>query len=403
MGLGTIGPGTAHIILESCKKIVENPIWRVPKSRSHDINRRLRNQIEAALAPILYEDWWDSQRIVVDFEKKFGDETGYAFTSAVQSGAAGLRLALLACGVKAGDEVITVANSDMATTASISQCGAMPVFCDVRTSDYNINPDLVESLITERTKVILPVDLYGHPVDVKSLKQIADRHGIYIIEDACIAMGAEDYGKPIGYFATMTVFSTAAGKPVLSAGGGGIVVTSREELWEKVETLKGYGRRPEENLTVPEKYDHVVEGYNLRMVPVDAALLRLKMPYFKEWSDQRRQVSAWYAAGLRDLPEISIPVFRPESKPIFRTYTVCAKNRDGLYRHLRGRVVQASLNYVPAVHLQTVYKNRHVPGSDDLPVTEYLSEQLLCLPVDPMHTRDEITYVCEQINEYYSS
>ncbi len=128
-------------------------------------------QIEAAFDPILYEDWWESQRIVVELEKRFGEEMGYPYTSAVQSGAAGLRLALLACGIKAGDEVITVANSDMATTASISQCGATPVLCDVQRSDHVLDPDLIEPLINERTRAILPVDLYGHPADVRRIRR----------------------------------------------------------------------------------------------------------------------------------------------------------------------------------------------------------------------------------------
>ena len=326
---------------------------------------------------------------------------GYPYTSAVQSGAAGLRLALLTVGIKAGDEVITVANSDMATTASISQCGATPVLCDVQHSDHVINPDLLEPLINERTRAILPVDLYGHPADVKRIRKIADKNGLLIIEDAAIASGAMDYGKPVGAFADMAIFSTCASKPFPSAGGGGLVVTSRHDLWEKLETLKGYGRRPEENLNAPVKYDHVLEGYNLRMLPFDAALLQLKLPYLKKWSRNRRQIAERYIEGLRGLDQITLPGFRPESEPIYRTFTICIEQRDELYNFLREKGINAALNYVPPVHLQTVYRDRKLPGTDHLPVTEYLSSRLIGLPVDPDLTEEEIAYVCDQIHTFY--
>jgi len=375
--------------------------WKVPRTKVHLVNRRLRKQIEEAFDPILYEDWWESQRIVLELEKRFGEEMGYPYTSAVQSGAAGLRLALLACGIKAGDEVITVANSDMATTASISQSGATPVLCDVQRSDHVLNPDLIEPLINEKTRAILPVDLYGHPADVRRMREIADRHGLYIIEDAAIATGAVDYGKPVGAFADLAVFSTCSSKPFPSAGGGGLVVSSRHDLWEKIEILKGYGRRPEENLKAPVRYDHILEGYNLRMLPFDAALLLLKLPYLKEWSQKRRRIAAKYIHALKGLNQITLPVFRSESEPIYRTFTICIEKRDELYNFLREKGINAALNYVPPVHLQTVYRDRRIPGSDHLPVSEYLSDRLLGLPVDPDHTDNEIAYVCEQIHAFY--
>lgn len=374
--------------------------WRVPRAKVHVTNQRLREKIEAAFEPILYGDWWSAQQLIPELEQKFGDEMGYRFTSAVQSGSAGLRLALLACGIKTGDEVITVANSDMATTAAISQVGAVPVFCDVLCSDYNINPGLVEALITDRTRALLPVDLYGHPVNGRKLREIADRYDLFVVQDAAIATGAMDYDQPVGFFADLTVFSTSAGKPFASGGHGGLVVTSRADLWEKVETLKGYGRRPEENFNLPIKYDHILEGYNLRMTPYDAAVLVIKLPYLKEWSEKRRQIAGWYQDRLQGLPGVSLPSFRSESRPIFRTYTICIENRDAVYNFLKDEGVQAALHYVPPVHMQTVYRHRHLPGFGKLSVTEWLADRLLALPVDPEHTEEEIRYVCDQIASF---
>jgi dTDP-4-amino-4,6-dideoxygalactose transaminase len=377
--------------------------WRVPRVKADETNLRLKDQINAAIEPVLFGDWWAAQQLVTELERRFCEEMSYRYTSAVQSGSSGLRLALLACGIKPGDEVITVANSDISTTASISQCGANLVLCDVQRSDHVIDINLVESLITDRTRCILSVDLYGHPVDVPHLREIADRYDLFIIQDACIAVGAMDYDQPIGTFGDITVFSTCAGKPFPSAGHGGLVVTNNHELWKKVETLKGFGRSPEKNFNLPVKYDHIMEGYNLRMTPFDAAILLVKLPYLKEWSEKRRRIGDWYNIRLQGLPGVSLPSFRPESKPIFRTYTICIENRDEAYQYLSERGVHVALNYVPPVHQQTVYKQSNISGSDNLPVTEWLSERLLALPVDPELNEQDIEYVCSQIVDFVNS
>ncbi len=375
--------------------------WRVPRSHAPRVNRRLKDQILKALDPVLFGDPWAAWQIVRTFERRFAEEMGYPYAVAVQSGSAGLRLGLLACGVRPGDEVITVGNSDIATTAAISHCGATPVLCDVRSADYTIDPDLVESLITERTVGLLPVDLYGHPADVRRLREIADRHGLFIVEDAALAVGARDYGKPVGAFADVTVFSFAPYKPFEALGPCGMVVTPHQHLWERVALLSGYGLEPGIPEAPPVTYHHVAEGYNLRMAPVDAAVLLVKLPHLQEWSEKRRRIGQWYAEGLASVEGLVLPSFRPESEPIFRTYTVRVRrqDRDRAYRQLRERGIQAALHYVPPVHRQPVYRERNLPGAHQLPVTEMLGEELLCLPVDPELEEDDAAYVCEVLKE----
>ena len=207
-------------------------------------------------------------------------------------------------------------------------------------------------------------------------------------------------GNRLASFADMAVFSTCASKPFPSAGGGGLVVTSRHDLWEKLETLKGYGRRPQENLNAPVKYDHVLEGYNLRMLLWMLQLLLISS-LFETWSRKRRQSRGMVYRWLRGLDQITLSGFRPESEPIFRTFTICIEQRDELYNFLRENEINAALNYVPPVHLQTVYRDRKLPGADHLPVTEHLSDRLIGLPVDPDLTEEEIAYVCEQIHTFY--
>jgi dTDP-4-amino-4,6-dideoxygalactose transaminase len=371
--------------------------WKVPRSCAPVVHRRLREELLEAIAPALFGDLWKAQQLVAEFERQFGREMGYAHVSAVQSGSAALQLSLLACGVEPGDEVITVANSDIATTAAISHCGAVPVLCDVRESDYTMDPDRVEALITERTVGLLPVDLYGHPCDGRRLRQIADRHGLFLVEDTAIATGARDHGQPIGAFADAAAFSCSPHKPFEGVGNGGLITTGDPDLWERVELLKGFGLHAGTAPTPPVYYHHVAEGYNLRMNPVDAAVLTVKLPHLQQWSDKRRVIGGWYAERLATVEGVQLPTLRPEAEPIFRTYTIRVPARDAVYRRLQAAGVQAALHYVPPVHQQPVYRDRALPGADHLPVTEKLAPELLSLPVDPEFGPAEVDYVYDQL------
>ncbi len=201
----------------------------------------MRAEIIAALEPILFGDYRQSYAIRAELENAFAAEVGANFAVAVHSGTIGLFLALRACDIGPGDEVITVANSDISTTGAISQCGAAPILCDVLEDDYTIDPALVEALISPKTRAILPVDLHGHPANVKTLRPLADRHGLRIVEDAALATGAQDYGLPLGAFADVAMFSFAPFKPLGSAGNGAMVVTDDDAIHDKLRLLSSYG------------------------------------------------------------------------------------------------------------------------------------------------------------------
>ncbi len=371
--------------------------FRVPRSRVYETHRTLRQEIWESMEPVLFGGPAAGERARTRLEETFALMMGQKFACAVHSGTVGLFLALKACGVGPGDEVITVGNSDISTTAAISHCGAVPVLCDVLETDYTLDPEQVESLVSERTKAILPVDLYGHPAHVRRLREIADRHGLLIVEDAALATGAQDYGQPVGAFADAAVFSFAPFKPLGCTGNGGMVTTNDPEIAQRLRLLCGYGHIPEVQAPEPGHQRHLAEGYNVPLDPLQAALLSVKIQYLPEWTARRRAVAAAYAEGLKDL-DVVLPVFRPESAPTFRSYTVRVKNQAEVYQGRRRAGVEAVLHYVPPVYRQPVYP-RGLPGSERLPVTERLAREIVCLPVSPELTPEDVAYAIEVLRD----
>lgn len=369
----------------------------IQRSRSFLTHQHLREEILAALEPMLFSANDSSYRARRDFEEAFAAEVEQTWAAGVHSGTSGLFLALRACGVGPGDEVITVANSDISTTAAVSNCGATPVLCDVRASDYNMNPDLVEALVTERTRALLPVDMHGHPADVKRLRAIADRHGLMIIEDACLATGASDFGRSVGVWADAAVFSFAPYKPFGGAGSGAAVATSNAQVHDKLRLLTGYGygRSDDQTEEIPGRQYIIDEGYNLSLDGLQAALLAVKLPYLREWTRQRREIVEWYREGLAGSPAL-LPTFRPDSEPTFRSFTICVENQQACFHGLRAAGIEAALHYTPPVHHYEVYRNG-LPNADNLPVTEHLADRLLTLPVTPELTRDDVDHVTREL------
>ncbi|GAP41489.1 DegT/DnrJ/EryC1/StrS family aminotransferase [Flexilinea flocculi] len=378
----------------------QNEDLRLGRTNAHLFHRQIRDRLLKRIEPILFDEYWDSWQIVKEFEASFSDTMGYSFVSTVQSGSAGLRLCLESLGLKQDDEVITVANSDLATTAAISQCGGKIVFCDINPQDYCIDVEKIETLITQKTKGIIAVDMYGLIADGKRIREIADQHGLFVLEDATLSLGGTDCGFPVGHFADAAVFSTCPYKPFESAGGGGIVVTNRQEFWEKVEILKGFGMKPNTGGSLPIRYDHIAEGYNLKMLPFEAAVLLEKLPYLKQWSNNRRLIGKKYKEKFRQEPAIQCPNIREESEPIFRMYPICVPERDLLFDRLCSKGVKASLHYFPPVHMQSVYRDMKIRGSENLTETESVANQLICLPSDPLMRDEDISYISEIILEH---
>ena len=367
--------------------------FRVPRSRATETHQALRDEIMAALEPILFDDYRSSYTARAELEAAFASKMRQRHAVAAHSGTIALFLALRACGVVPGDEVITVGNSDISTTGAISQCGAIPVLCDVALSDYTIAVDQVENLITGKTRAILPVDLHGHPANVKALRSLADRHDLKIVEDAALASGAFDHGAPVGAFADVTMFSFAPFKPLGSASNGAVLVTNDDSLADELRLLVSYGHDPQHNNLPPGYQNYVAEGYNVPLDGLQAALLLVKLPYLDEWTGRRRAIVSQLQAGLADT-SARLPRFRAESEPTFRSYAIAVDRQGELHRGLRAAGVEAVIHYAPPIYDYSVYAGMF-PERETLTATERLGKEIVNLPVTPELTSDDVDYMIE--------
>ena len=365
--------------------------FRVARWRVDQTHLALREEIYAALDRVLFGTMKTGYEVREAFEAAFAEAMKQRYCVAVHSGTIGLMIALRACGVGVGDEVITVANSDISTTAAIRHCGAIPVLCDVLTADYTLNPEGIEALITPRTRAILPVDLHGHPANVARIRTIADQHGLRIVEDAALAAGARDFGKPLGAFADVTVYSFAPLKPLGSLGNGAALVTQDADIHARLRLLTYYGHAAQTPETGHQHY--IAEGYNVPLDTLQAALLGVKLPYLQAWTDKRRALVRMYERGLARTAAI-LPRLRPDSEPTFRAYTLRVPRRQAIYGAMRDAGIEVVLHYAPPAYRHPVYHDG-LPGSQALPITDRLADEILCLPVSPEFTEVEIDYVID--------
>ena len=367
--------------------------FRIPRSRTFETHHALRDEFMAAIEPLVLNTYSHSATVRKQLEAEFAAEMGAKYAVAVGSGTIALFLALRASGIGAGDEVITIANSDISTTAAVTNCGAKPVVVDVLASDYTIDPNLVEAQITPRTRAILPVDLHGHPANVKALRPIADRHNLKIIEDAALATGACDYGAPVGAFADAAAFSLAPFKPFGSAGNGGMVVTSAETIYRNLCLLADYGHAPRSPQQPAAYQNYIAEGYNVPLDALQAAILRVKLPYLKQWTAKRRAIGEALEAGLAGT-SARTPQLRPESAPTFRSYTICVDRQLEVHQALRQAGIEAVIHYAPPITHYSVYAGLF-PNADQLPVTERLGREIVNLPVSPEFTDEDLDFMIE--------
>jgi len=309
---------------------------------------------------------------------------------AVASGTDALHLALLAADIKHGDEVITTPFTFIATAEAISYVGAVPVFVDIRPDTFNMDVTKIEAAITKKTKAIIPVHLYGHPVDMDGLIKIAKKHNVKVVEDCAQSFGAEYKGTKTGTFGDIGCFSFFPSKNLGCYGDGGMVVTDDSRLAEHLLSLRNHGSHV--------RYYHDEIGFNSRLDEIQAAILRIKFKRIDEYNAKRNANAAFYAKYLT-VPGVQLPMELKSSKHVFHQYTIRVRNRDVVKQKLdEGKVTSSMIYYPVPLHLQAAYKNLGMkPGS--LPVAEQAAHEVLSLPMYPELKEDQIKQVADAIKK----
>jgi dTDP-3-amino-3,4,6-trideoxy-alpha-D-glucose transaminase len=363
---------------------------KVPFYDHAKIYRRRKDEIDAAIFRVISSgrlDWGDE---VPGFEAEFAAFVGAKHTVTVNSGTAALKVALLGLGIGPGDEVITVANTDIGSTSAIHHTGAASVWVDVDPVSLCIDPDAVRRAITKRTRALLPVDLYGHPAPLAELRAIAGEHKLFMVEDACLALGAELNGRRIGQWSDVTCFSFAPSKHLGAYGSAGACVTDDADLAERMRKISSYGQARSRHRSISglggQPLNHETEGLNERMDEIQAAILRVKLQDLPESLAARRAQAATYAKAFAGTA-IEAPQTKPGALHAWRNYVVHVAARDRVRDGLSARGIGSALSYAPPMHLQPVYAATGIgPGS--LPVSERSGARLLGLPIGP-HLDDE--------------
>jgi dTDP-4-amino-4,6-dideoxygalactose transaminase len=365
--------------------------------------RSLEEPIDAAIRRVLSSGRYTLGPELEAFEAEFAAYCGVAYGVGVGSGTAAVQLALIAAGIGAGDEVITVPNTDTPTVMAITHIGASVVWVDTDPRTFNMDPNRLEDAITPRTRAIVPVHLFGHVVEMEPVLDIAGRHGITVIEDAALAAGARYRDRRTGGLAHVGCFSLAPGKVFGGYGDGGIVVTSDDEIAERLRVLRNYGHAPEmsldeRNLIGTERWTVLEEGYNERLDEAWAAVLRVKLSTLEGRIDQRRTAAARYTGRLSGLPVVT-PHEAPYARHAYHSYQILIDDRDAARRALERRGIATRLFYIPPLHLQPAYERLGFgPGS--FPVTESTSSRMLALPLFPQITEAQVDEVADALAEH---
>ncbi|MEZ4677484.1 MAG: DegT/DnrJ/EryC1/StrS family aminotransferase [Caldilineaceae bacterium] len=349
-------------------------------------------EVNSAIADVLENTDFILGRAVEQFEEEFADYCQADYADGVDSGYSALELIVRAYDIGPGDEVITAANTFIATVLAISNCGATPVLVDADPVTYNLDPTKLEAAITPRTRAIMPVHLYGQPADMDPIMTIARKHGLKVIEDAAQGHGGRYKGRAVGSLGDAAGFSFYPGKNLGAYGDGGAVVTNDPALADKIRLLRNLGQRV--------KYNHEVKGFNRRLDTIQAAVLRVKLPHLDGWNAERRRAAAAFTHDLQGLPLIA-PACPSNVEPVYHLYVIQVENRDALQQHLAAADIATGLHYPKPIHLQPAYQELgYQPG--DFPVAEALAENILSLPIFPELTNDAVGYITEQIRKFFN-
>ncbi len=353
--------------------------------------RTISSEIDNALREVLESTAFAGGPFVERFEEEFARFCGCRQTIGVGNGTDALWFSLLSLGIGPGDEVITVPNTFIATAEAISFCGARPVFVDVVEQNFTMDPALLEAAITPATRAIIPVHLFGQTADMDPILEIARRHGLYVIEDACQAHGAHYKGKPAGSMGDAGCFSFYPGKNLGAYGEAGAVVTNNTDLAHSLKMLRDHGQS--------KKYHHGVIGWNGRMDGIQGAVLNVKLPYLPAANEARRKNAALYSELLADVAGIRLPSEMEYANHVYHLYVVRVKERDEFMKALAGKGIGCGIHYPVPVHLQEAYAFLG-HGAGSFPVAESCAAEIVSLPMFPELSNEQIHYVVDAIRGF---
>jgi dTDP-4-amino-4,6-dideoxygalactose transaminase len=365
----------------------------VPFVDLNRLNEPVRAEFLAAVSALVDSGAFVNGPAVGSFERAFASYCRTADAVGVASGLDALRLALLAAGIEPGDGVIVPAQTFVATLEAVTQAGGTPVPAEVGAIDYNLDPAAAEAAVTSRTRFLLPVHLYGQMADMVSLRSVAERNGVAIVEDACQAHGAERDGLRSGAGGLAGAFSFYPAKNLGAMGDAGALTTDDASLAESVRALREHGQR--------RKYRHDLEGYTARLDTIQAIVLELKLRLLDGWNEERRAAAAFLAEALAGVGDLTLPEVAPGSTPVWHLYVVRSADPEALGEFLRARGIATGRHYPDPVHLAPAYAHLgYKEGS--FPIAEHVAREGLSLPMFPGITEDQLTAVAEAIQAFFS-
>lgn len=347
----------------------------------------ISDDINKAIQSIIDNSAFVGGKAVQEFESDFAAYCDVKACVGVGNGTDALYLTLRALGIGPGHEVITVPYTFIATTEAITMTGARAVFVDIREDTMLMNPALLEAAITPRTRAIIPVHLYGQPCEMDSIMEIAQRHGLKVIEDAAQAHGARWRGRRVGSMGDAACFSFYPGKNLGAFGDAGAVVSNDEDLIERVRMLANHGRL--------EKYTHKMEGVNSRLDGLQAAILRVKLRHLDEWNEKRRRHADFYLDGLSD-HEIRLPVTHPDASHVWHLFVLRVPDREAFQRRLKSEGIATGIHYPIPLHLQPAYEGANI-SRETLPISEKVAAEVVSLPMYPELSPEQLETILDVV------
>ena len=366
---------------------------KVPFLSFDGLHNPIKDDLKKAFSDILDSNWFILGNQLEEFEKEYAEWNNVEHCIGVSNGLDAIILSLRALGIKEGDEVLVPANTYIATALAVTNVGATPVFVEPRYETGNINPELIESSITSRTKAIIPVHLYGQACEMQAIMEIAETHGLYVIEDNAQAHGATFDGKKTGSWGHINATSFYPGKNLGALGDGGAITTNNSELADKVRILRNYGSSV--------KYENDVIGYNKRLDELQAAFLRVKLKKLDEWTAERNQIADSHIKGLKDVKAIDFFHFAEGSTSAYHLFVIKTVDREKLQKHLALQGIGTMIHYPIPPHLQKCYKYLGFKKGD-FPIAERLSNEVLSLPLFIGLKKDKMFKIHNSISTYDS-